>query len=704
MNIFPAPAYVKSGASMRKTDLIVMADGFEEAAAFFAELIESRFNKKIIFSQEGDILFRLDSSLSDGEYKIVSENSKTTLFASGAEGAARGASAMFQMIKKEDVFYMEKGEVKDKPYKSFRGVHMYMPSRENIGFFKRILNLMAAVGMNRLILEVGGGMEYESHPEINAGWEKFCRMAREKFPGTDRSYSLQRAASYWKDSVHTELGGGSYLKKSEVRDIVQHAKGLGIEVIPELQSLSHAYYMTVPHREIAELCDDPFPDTYCPSNEESYKLYFDLAKEVLEVFEPKTVSVGHDEIRVLGKCEKCRKKSGDELLSQELLRLYDFYSVRGVRMAMWGESLQSFKTYTGGRVGGKIQSVNPYGAYHEIPSTFKALKSLPDDILMIDWYHSMGEESEDGFLLKDMDVIYGNFHGRLFGEWEKRSKKDGILGAEVSTWCTPDEDSLSFDGILYEIMYSAAVLCEADYCNAKMHDVRMRTEEFMPTAKMILHGRPLPSEDGAAKLLWAPESTDNIAAFINISKAELPDTGAARALRVFGDTAYGVSEDIPQPVISCGTYAKSLIFLAAAKETMPYRPTYMFPDKKSWELATAAIFYEDGDVALANQTYGRTLGALSYDFGIKRARSAGGEIDADMGGEACAVSPYFEENMPWLGSLIYETTAVCDGKTAAFAYEWINPYPDKKIVKIKLINACQKMGQSVVMFGIAAVR
>ncbi len=47
-----------------------------------------------------------------------------------------------------------------------------------------------------------------------------------------------------------------------------------------------------------------------------------------------------------------------------------------------------------------------------------------------------------------------------------------------------------------------------------------------------------------------------------------PDTGAARALRVFGDTAYGVSEDIPQPVICCDIFAESLIFLAASKEPM----------------------------------------------------------------------------------------------------------------------------------------
>ena len=115
---------------------------------------------------------------------------------------------------------------------------------------------------------------------------------------------------YWKDSLHTELAGGSYLTKDEVRGIVQYAKARGMNVIPEVQALSHAYYLTVSHPEIAEMSFDIFPDTYCPSNEKSYELYFEVADEVLEVFEPNTVSIGHDEIRVLGWCDKCKEKSG----------------------------------------------------------------------------------------------------------------------------------------------------------------------------------------------------------------------------------------------------------------------------------------------------------------------------------------------------------------------------------------------------------
>ena len=45
---------------------------------------------------------------------------------------------------------------------------------------------------------------------------------------------------------------GRSLEKEEVADLVRYAKSLGIEVVPEMQSLSHAYYLVLAHPEIAE--------------------------------------------------------------------------------------------------------------------------------------------------------------------------------------------------------------------------------------------------------------------------------------------------------------------------------------------------------------------------------------------------------------------------------------------------------------------
>ena len=114
-------------------------------------------------------------------------------------------------------------EVRDWPYKPMRGAHIYMPGRDDIPFFKRLLAWLASLRYNTLFLEVGGGMRYDRHPEVNEAWARFCEEVL-AYPGGPRG--LQSSQPYPKDSTHTELGGGRLLEKSEVADLVAYANSL----------------------------------------------------------------------------------------------------------------------------------------------------------------------------------------------------------------------------------------------------------------------------------------------------------------------------------------------------------------------------------------------------------------------------------------------------------------------------------------------
>ena len=69
---------------------------------------------------------------------------------------------------------------------------------------------------------------------------------------------------------------------------------------------------------------------------------------------------------------------------------------------------------------------------------------------------------------------------------------------------------------------------------------------------------------------------------------------------------------------------------------------------------------------------------------------------------------YYSKNHPWMGSLTYNTTPIINDGTAVFAYEWKNPHPDKKIVKIRPYTfrkdytalTSANRSQAVVLFGI----
>ena len=60
-----------------------------------------------------------------------------------------------------------------------RSVKVYLPARNDIPFFYDFVDLCADYGYNCMVFELGGAMEYKKHPEINAGWEEYCKKFME---------------------------------------------------------------------------------------------------------------------------------------------------------------------------------------------------------------------------------------------------------------------------------------------------------------------------------------------------------------------------------------------------------------------------------------------------------------------------------------------------------------------------------------------
>ena len=407
-------------------------DSLRGGAEFLSDLLSVTYGVKVEYNNCADISFIEADNMPREAYGISVNEDGVKISASSVRGALYAAATLVQNIEGKRFEAIPFMELDDKPQKCVRGLHLYLPSRENIIAFKRIIDVSAFLKMNTVILEIGGGMQLDKHPEINEAWTKFANMAKSGFPGVDGARSVQRASFYWKDSVHPELAGASYLTKREVADLVAHIRSRDMDVVPEIQALSHCYYLTLPHREIAEFPDDPFPDSYCPLNEKSYKLYFEVAEEIINVIKPDLVSIGHDEIRILGQCEKCSKHSGEELIAYELGRLHAFYKSHGIRITMWADSVQRFENYLGTYSGGVgDEHITDWGYHYRLPESYKAIDNIPNDILMIDWFHSMGRGSQDCFAERGFEVIYGNFDGSLFGEWDERSQNSALLGAEV---------------------------------------------------------------------------------------------------------------------------------------------------------------------------------------------------------------------------------------------------------------------------------
>ena len=683
-------------------------DSLSCGARFLSDLLSVLYEIKTEYNNDADIRFINDENLLEEAYRLCVDEDGVDIYASSIRGAVYAVATLVQNIEGKHCDLISFMELDDKPQKSVRGLHLYLPSRENIVAFKRIIDVAAFFKMNTVILEIGGGMQLDKHPEINEAWTKFANMSKNVFPGVDGARSVQRTSFYWKDSIHPELAGASYLAKREVADLVAHIRSRGMEVVPEIQALSHSYYLTIPHREIAEFPDDPFPDSYCPLNEKSYELYFEVAEEIIDVIKPSLVSVGHDEIRILGQCEKCSEHSGEELIAYELNRLHTFYKSHGIRITMWADSVQRFVNYLGSFSGGVgDEHITGWGYHYRLPESYKAIDNIPNDILMIDWFHSMGRGSQDCFAERGFEVIYGNFDGSLFGEWDERSQNSAVLGAEVSSWCVTDEFAFALNGIFHKMAFSASILWSDSYNNSKYTEVNEEFIRISPIVRAIMRGESMPSFTSSRASLVYTSSMEGSSSAIKLRGAHLMDKSAEDVISLFGDTAYGAPINTTDVNLKPDIYAKSLVFLHNATEEMKFIPTFHYLDRNVQALGAYAVVYEDGDFELVNLYYGNGIGVNNLK--MSRKRKADGEtveeIDVSMAAAAGKkqIACYFDHTNSYFGSIAYTALPIITEECTAYLYEWRNPHPEKKIKMIKAMNVSRSKDQTVTLFGIAAI-
>ncbi len=584
-----------------------------------------------------------------------------------AAGTFYGLQLLRQLIARDGSGLRVLGaEAHDWPYKGLRGVHLYMPGRENLPFFGRFLEFLASLRFNTLFLEVGGGMRYDRHPEINRGWEAFCATLRALPEGPE---SIQHAYPFPKDSTHTELGRGSCLEKDEVRAILAQARSLHIEVIPEVQALSHAYYLCCSHPEIAERQDDPFPDTYCPSNPASYELLFDVMDEVIEVFQPRVMHTGHDEAYTYALCPRCRDKSGAELIAGDLIKIHDYLAGKGVRMAMWGDKLMNI--IVGGKAEGGREIRVPAGTWfnstqeYVMAETYQAVDVVPKDILILDWYWKYDPASQEYFIGQGFQELFGNFGRNFmahrFWGWDTKSASPDMLGAEVSTWCEVSEFALGRNACLFNMMVSAEMLWWSHYSDRERERLLWTVAGLQPRVRDRLGERRSPSLAPAPRYSCYPLPGSGEAPCAEEPCQEVDPEGAPYILGAGLAASKAAPEATPVPV---GEAVDSLLFLHNCRCERPFRATWSFRDplRPSPEdlLGWYEVLYADGSQEAVEIRFGENIANAHLRFG-----------------EDVTACCYWAEPA-------WEGRDEGGRPITLYRYEWINPHPGKEISSVRL--------------------
>lgn len=628
--------------------------------------------------------------------------------------------------------------VTDSPFKQMRGVHLYVPSKANLPWFRHFLDFLAKFKFNAIFMEMGASMKFDRHPEINLAWESFCREMLIYPGGPDSNYwgdnGMQMRAGNIKNSVHIENGGGSCIEKHEMAEIVQRCGERHIEIIPEVQGLSHAYWMLLAHKDCAERSDDPYPDTWCPSNPESYEIYFACLQEIIDVIKPATVSLGHDEYYSIGLCGRCREKTGHDLFAGDILKCHAWLAERGIGTHVWADKFYNHvkkdEVEIGmGSGGGKHLNYNLRTGTNElVKPTYRALDRMPCDILLSDWYYSLGPLTQDMFGDRGLSLLFGNFNPAHFKDMEARLRRPNVIGAEVSIWHETSDMGMSMTDNLTKYLTAVNILWNKDYDFRACDQYNRVIAQIYPYERDKMNGLTPPSAvserfsaiDLSAYFNSPMNRGSDFSCFIQEDRipntipfdlripvggrqtesAGLTDsacqtetatqTGSARQ----NDNAYLLvgREEQEQATIAMNGSFRSIAFLHSYTAVLPgpsaHACTYV-----GWEEDTVgsyAIGYADGTTEKVRLEYARNIYAngTAYPFGAHRANPA----------YQHRVLTEHVEKLSTSKKLVMEET-----NFTLFCYEWVNPHPEKQIKSITVCHQPEKTG-SIALFSITGIK
>ena len=406
-------------------------------------------------------------------YALVIDGEKIALYGASHRGLLYAVSTLKQLVEANAVSELV---LFDYPDVAIRGYRVYTPGPQSIDAFKAMVDNLVYYKYNSIMIEVGGAMEYKRHPEINTEWVKFCEEVLQS-PNEAHRICYETHPQWKKNSIHAENGGGTYISQEQMRDLIAYCRERELEVIPEVPTLSHCDYIVRAHPDIRERWDDTYPDTYCPSNPKSYELVFDILDEIIDVFKPAWMNIGHDECYSLGKCPLCQGKDPVDLYVGDIIKINDYLRARNIKAMMWAE-----KFFDG------VMLLDPDGLYHgyggigdpllDVPKCIGCIGKVPMDITLMHWYWSLCESDQEENLQKmGYPMVFGNFNGAALKNY--RGRIGGVSGGFISNWGAFEEEYMQRNGQSFNLMATAWIFWNQDYDTPQAESVRNRVKDAL---------------------------------------------------------------------------------------------------------------------------------------------------------------------------------------------------------------------------------
>jgi hypothetical protein len=387
------------------------------------------------------------------------------------------------------------------------------------------------------------------------------------------------------------------------------------------------------------------------------------------------INIGHAGWRPWPACPRCQGVDQGVLLAEHVRRLHEFLAGRGVETAMWGDLWQ--QVIVNGRVHGWP---GPVDALH------RALERLPKDILVVDRRWRLDPHGVQHFGRYGLRVVYGDLHPAASTDFAQRLQHPAVRGGVTGALVACTEEALARSGAISRLLLAAGMLWWSHASEAERYTTVHSVARLLPRLRERLSGRSTPGQAPRPRIFMpfalGPAANAPAPDLMLSNEAVQALAAARRTAAVLFDVPWRPGEEgrlavvrvsNAQPVslpVGVNARLESLVFLHCCS---------LVGTAADGVLGHYAIRYADTTEELVEIVPGSSI--------------AGWE---ELYGYGAAATCY------WADPLILGTAP--DGRSfTAYRYEWVNPYPDRRILEVRLHHAGMIPDSELILLALTGV-
>lgn len=407
---------------------------------------------------------------SDEGYVLVVKPEGITITSASDDGVFYGIQSLIQLLE----YYGDEipaMTVNDQPRFKYRGLQLDVTRHySDKEFVKKQLDMMARYKINT----------FHFHATNNEGW----RMEIPMYPRLTEFAAWRPEANWfdWRANGKTFVKKGTpgayggYYTREDLKEIVEYARKLHIDVIPEVCLPGHSWEVVAAYPELSCKGEPYSSDDLCIGNEDTFKFLEETILYLMDIFPYEYFHIGGDEAakttwKTCPKCQARMKAEGlkdvDELQSYMIRRMQKFLSAHGRKLIGFDEIHQG-----GLAEGATVMSWRGIrGGMEAIAKGHHAIMT-PDSYCYFDFYQDappMQPVAMAGFLPIEAVYSYDPAPDTL-----SAAQRELILGPQANMWAERMPNDRHKEYMLYPRLLALAEVAWTQPENKDFPEFRQR--------------------------------------------------------------------------------------------------------------------------------------------------------------------------------------------------------------------------------------